>query len=234
MPIGCMVNSGAVLFGGLLGGVIGKRIAPNITEALNWTMGVISLILGISLAVTAQSISAVALALIAGTIIGELLGIERGVLFAAKWAQRKFFRTQNKMGEEETSLLVGALVLFCASGTGIFGALREGASGDASILILKATLDFFTAMIFAAKIGVLVSGIAIPQFAIFMLLFCGANLIMPFIADTQLLDFKACGGAITLCIGLKILELKPMRVANLLPAFVFVIPMSALWEFLFL
>ena len=58
---------------------------------------------------------------------------------------------------------VAIIVLFCASGTGIFGAMREGMTGDPSILIAKSFLDFFTAMIFACSLGIAVSAISAPM-----------------------------------------------------------------------
>ena len=64
-----------------------------------------------------------------------------------------------------------AVVLFCSSGTGIYGSIISGISGDHSILIAKSFLDFFTAMIFACSLGMAVAAIAVPQLAIFLALF---------------------------------------------------------------
>ena len=78
------------------------------------------------------------------------------------------------MNEEEfLTQLVTIIVLFCASGTGIYGSLTAGMTGDNSILISKSILDFFTAAIFACNLGYVVSIISIPQFLIFFVLFIG-------------------------------------------------------------
>ena len=69
--------------------------------------------------------------------------------------------------EEYMSMLVTIIVLFCASGTGIYGALDSGMSGDHTILISKSILDFFTAMIFGGTLGMVIAVVAIPQCVIF-------------------------------------------------------------------
>lgn len=83
--------------------------------------------------------------------------------------------------------MVTATVLFCASGTGIYGSLDEGMSGDITILVSKSILDFFTAAIFAASLGYAVSIIAIPQFIIFFILFLLARFILPFTTPAMIL-----------------------------------------------
>lgn len=79
--------------------------------------------------------------------------------------------------EEFQSMLITVVVLFCASGTGIYGSIVSGMTGDHSILIEKSVLDFFTALIFACILGGVVSVIAFPQFVIFFILFLCARFI---------------------------------------------------------
>ena len=92
---------------------------------------------------------------------------------------------------QDTAGLVTAIVLFCASGTGIYGAIVSGISGDHSILIAKAILDFFTAMIFACSLGKVIALIALPQCLIFLALFLLSGVIMPLTAPVMINDFKA-------------------------------------------
>lgn len=96
--------------------------------------------------------------------------------------------------DEFYAQLLTVIVLFCASGTGIYGSLESGMTGDASILISKSILDFFTAMIFSCSLGYIVSMIAIPQFIVFFLLFVSAGFILPLTTKAMIGDFKACGG----------------------------------------
>ena len=88
--------------------------------------------------------------------------------------------------------------------------------------------DFFTAIIFGTTAGYLVGFIAVPQFAVGILLFGGASYILPLVTDTMLANFKACGGIITLAVGLKIAGIKRTKVLNILPAIAIIFPLSCL------
>ena len=106
------------------------------------------------------------------------------------------------------------IILFCFSGTGIFGAMNSAMTGDHSILYAKAIMDFFTAIIFGTTAGYLVGFVAVPQFVVGLLLFSGATYILPMVTDTMLNNFKACGGMITLAVGLKIAGIKYSRAVS--------------------
>lgn len=125
-------------------------------------------------------------------------------------------------------------VLFCCSGTGWYGVLNEGFTGDSSILVTKAILDFFTAIIFAAVLGRLVSYIAAPQLLIYIILFSISRLVVPFVTDTMIADFSAVGGIVELATGMRIAGIKKdTKVINIIPAMILIFPISALWTLLF-
>ena len=128
--------------------------------------------------------------------------------------------------------LVVVLVLFCASGSGIFGSLTEGMTGDATILLTKSVLDLFTAMIFAASLGPVVAAVCLPQLLIFLLLFFSATFLMPLTTPDMLMDFSACGGLLLMATGFRIAGIRFFPIANMLPALVLVMPVSWLWRML--
>ena len=127
------------------------------------------------------------------------------------------------------SLLITAIVLFCASGTGIYGSIISGMSGDHTILIAKSVLDLFTALIFACTLGLVTSLIAVPQCLIFLLLFFLARLLFPLTTPTMINDFKACGGVILLATGFRIMKVKDFPIADMIPAMILIWPISWLW-----
>lgn len=131
--------------------------------------------------------------------------------------------------DEFMSTLITVIVLFCASGTGIYGSLDSGMTGDSSVLIAKSILDFFTAAIFACNLGFVVSVIAIPQFIIFFLLFLLAKFIFPLTTPDMILDFKACGGILMLATGFRMIKVKMFPVADMIPAMVLIMPFSWMW-----
>ena len=233
MPIGIIVNSLSVLIGGLIGVLIGKKMSDKLKVSLTLMLGVCGMALGITLIVKVQNLAPVILSIAIGTAIGELTDIEGKLQSVAVKLHSKLQKGKSAMDERAISNFLTVLILFCASCTGIFGALNESLTGDHSVLIIKAILDFCTAMIFATTVGYLIALISIPQFVIGMVLFSLASFIMPYVNDIMIADFKACGGIITFAVGFRVLELKQIRVTNALPALLVVMPLSYLWTRLF-
>lgn len=235
MPIGVIVNASSVLLGGIFGGFFGNKLSEDFKEKLNMIFGACSMGMGIFSIAPMKNMPSVIFAIILGTIVG--LAIHLGKIFnkGALLMQRPITRmipTENLSisKDEFMSLMVTATVLFCASGTGIYGSLDEGMSGDITILVSKSILDFFTAAIFAASLGYAVSIIAIPQFIIFVILFLLARFILPFTSPSMISDFKACGGFLMLATGFRMVKLKMFPIAEMIPAMILVMPLSWLWS----
>jgi len=176
----------------------------------------------------------VILALLLGTLIGELCHLETGVQRLAGHAKgfiERFAKPADSSLTQDQFLerFVAIMVLFCASSAGIFGAMNEGMTGDPSLLIVKSILDLFTAAIFATALGYSVAALAIPQFCIQGSLFFLAVKILPLTSPAMIADFSACGGLILVATGFRIAEIKNFAVANMLPALFLVMPISALW-----
>lgn len=219
MPYGVIVNCGAVLLGGFIGAFLKSHFSEKLKEALPNVFGLSAITMGITLITKMESLSAVILAMIIGTVIGELLMLEERLLHGLKGLEAKL---PFSLDENQLDVLISMIILFCFSGTGIFGAMNSAMTGDHSILYAKAIMDFFTAIIFGTTAGYLVGFVAVPQFVVGLLLFSGATYILPMVTDTMLNNFKACGGMITLAVGLKIAGIKYSRVLNMLPALVLV------------
>ena len=154
------------------------------------------------------------------------------VLFlASSLKAQTFVKADNERGSEADFIetLVTCIVLFCASGTGIYGSIVSGMTGDHSILIAKSILDLFTAFIFACTLGMVVSIVAVPQFLFFLLLFLLAGWIFPLTNETMIEDFKACGGFIMLATGFRMIKVKMFPIADMILAMIIVMPISSLW-----
>ncbi|MBR3342671.1 MAG: DUF554 domain-containing protein [Solobacterium sp.] len=224
MPIGIIVNCLAVAIGGLIGSSASDLLSDQIKQNLNMIFGLASMGMGVSSIVLMQNMPAVILALVTGTLLGLSLGLGDAITRAAAGMQ-KLFHAEGGSSDQ----LVTVIVLFCASGTGIYGSIVSGMSGDHSILIAKSILDFFTAMIFACSLKKTVSLIAVPQFIIMMILFVLAGYIMPLTTPVMINDFKACGGFVMIASGFRILQLKMFPTADMIPAMILVMPLSFLW-----
>ena len=225
MPIGVLCNVLAVAAGGLIGAVGGKKLPEEMKQKLNLIFGICSMGIGVSSIVLMQNLPAVVLALIVGTITGIAVHLGKRM----ESAGRKMAALIPGNGGADNGLLVTAIVLFCASGTGIYGSIVSGMSGDHSILIAKSILDFFTAMIFACSLGMVASLVAIPQAIIFLLLFFCAKWLFPLTTPAMINDFKACGGLIMLATGFRIAKIHDFPIADMIPAMILVWPISYAW-----
>ena len=235
MPVGVLVNSAAVLTGGLIGGAVGSRVPERIKKSMVLAFGVAASALGITLILKYHSIPVAVLAFVIGTIIGEFLNIEKRVASLCGFVQKKLTKSDdaNDGKDDFMSQFLSVLALFCFSGTGIFGAMNEGMTGDSTVMITKGILDFFTAIIFASSFGYMVALISVPQCAIFCGLFYCASFIIPLTTPEMLGDFSAVGGITALAIGLRIAGIKQFNVLNMLPSFVVIFPLSYVWSLIF-
>jgi uncharacterized membrane protein YqgA involved in biofilm formation len=234
MPIGVIINALSIACGGIVGSLVGKKLTPQFKANLTLIFGVCSMGMGVSSIGLMKYMPAVIFAIVIGTGLGLALNLGKLINKGAVQMQKpiaKLFRKQNSdlSQEEFISTLVTIIVLFCASGTGIYGSLDSGMTGDSSILISKSILDFFTAAIFACNLGLVVSIVAIPQFIIFLLLFLGAKFIFPLTTPEMIFDFKACGGFLMLATGFRMVKLKEFPIADMIPAMVLVMPLSWVW-----
>lgn len=232
--LGPWINSAALLVGGVAGTLLSGRIPKRVRDAMPLSCGIISAGIGTVMVNKVHTIPAVALAMLAGAFIGEVLFLERGLELAIGWLQaraKRFVPSFEDEGRTQNFVLkyVSILVLFCVSGMGIFGSMREGMTGDASILLTKAVLDLFTALIFSADMGFLVVLIAIPQILIQATLFFSAHLLIPIMTPVLQADFSACGGIIMLATGMRICGIKIFPIVNMLPSLLLIMPISALW-----
>jgi len=234
MPIGVIINSCSVLFGGIAGSLLGHKLSSEFKAEIHLIFAICSMGMGISSIGLMQNMPAVIFALIMGTAIGLLCHLGEWIHRGAALMQKpiaKIFRNQNTDLSEAEFLnqLVTIIVLFCASGTGIYGTLTAGMTGDNSILISKSILDFFTAALFACHLGYVVSVICVPQFIIFFILFLCAGFIFPLTSFEMIQDFKACGGFLMLATGFRIMNVKNFPIADMIPAMIIVMPLSYLW-----
>lgn len=234
MPVGVIINALSVVIGGILGTVAGHKLSPKFKADLTMIFGLCSMGMGISTIANMENMPAVIFSMVIGTGIGLAIHLGDKINTAAGGMQRfigRFVKNNNTaLSEEEfMNTLVTIIVLFCASGTGIYGSIVAGMSGDNSVLISKSILDLFTAAIFACNLGLVVSLVAVPQFIIFVILFYGAVVIFPLTTPAMINDFKACGGFLIFATGFRMVKIKNFPIADMIPAMILVMPLSYIW-----
>lgn len=234
MPTGIIINVLSVIFGGIVGGLLGEKLSEKFKTEINLIFGACSMAMGIYAIAPMKYMPAVIFSVVIGTGIGLAIHLGEKINKGAMLMQRPIAKLipneKMTMSQEEfINTLVTVIVLFCASGTGIYGSLDSGMTGDSSVLIAKSILDFFTAAIFACNLGYVVSVIAIPQFIIFFALFLMAKFIFPLTTPAMILDFKACGGLLMLATGFRMIKVKMFLTADMIPSMILIMPISWTW-----
>lgn len=234
MPTGVLINTISIFLGGIIGARLKDSISHDFKMKMNLVLGVCSMGMGIQSITLMENMSAVIFAILIGTAIGLACHLGEWIRKGAICMQKpiaKLFPVQDNIDEADfLQQLVTIIVLFCASGTGIYGSLTAGMTQDNTILISKSVLDFFTAAIFACNLGYVVSVISIPQFLIFYVLFLFAGFLCQITTPTMINDFKACGGFLMLATGFRMMKLKDVPTADMIPAMLLIMPFSYLWS----
>lgn len=216
-----------MLLGGLLGTALGKILPQGLKDNLPTLFGFCSIAIGINSIIKASGMTAVVLAILVGFTIGHGLHLEQ-------WTSKffhKLVRTLHLGGESiDMEFYITAVALFCCSGFGWYSTLTEGITGDPFLLMSKAVLDGFTAMIFASTLGAAICAIPLPQVVILLLVFGTGRLLAGVLSPTMFADLSACGGILTMAAGFRVSKIKSVPLVDLMPALILVMPFSALWS----
>ncbi len=223
--IGTLINFVAVMFGGLLGLLVGGHLPERVKTIVVAAIGLITIVLGVSQAIKTENPLIPLLALVIGAVIGEFMDIDGGMNALGDWLRRRFDRGG---GEQNFTLaFVLASLQFCVGPLTILGAINDGLSGNFSLLAIKAVLDGFSAIVFASSFGVgtLFAGatILVVQGGISLL----AGVVKPLLvsepqlsmaAQPRVIELAAVGGVILIGLAFNVLAIKRIKVANMLPA----------------
>lgn len=216
---GTFVNTGAVVAGSLLGVIIGKRLPERIKHIVMQALGLSVILIGLQMAFSGTRPLLVIGSLLLGAVTGELLDIENRVAAVGEWLKRRF------RSESSTFVqgFVTASVLYCTGAMVIVGSIRDGTVGDPSILYVKSLLDGVASIAFASSLGLGVAFSALSVFVVQGAITLLASKLL-FLQDPGVIEaVTATGGLLILGIGINILEIKSIRVGNLVPALVYAI-----------
>ena len=218
---GTLINIITVILGGTLGTFLGARLPDKIRETIMHGLGLLTLVIGLQMALTTRNVLIVLASILFGGIIGEMLGIQNGLDALGRNLERRFARG----GEEGTFTrgFVTASLVFCIGPLAILGSIQDGLLGDYNLLAIKSTLDGFAGLAFASTLGIGVAFAALTvlvyQGGISLLAILLGSAIGSVTRETPwVIEMSATGGVLILGIGLLLLDLKQVRIANLLPA----------------
>ena len=228
---GTIINTLAVILGGLAGHFFGRLLSDRHQASLKTTCGVSVLFIGIAGAmqgmltvnngvITSSQAMLVTVCLVSGTVIGEIIDIEGLFERFGEWLKLK---TGNAKDKEFVNAFVTASLTVCIGAMAIVGALQDGILGDWSILATKSVLDFIVIMVMTCSLGKGCGFSAIPVFLFEGLITVLATFIKPIITDLAMNYLSMIGSILIFCVGLNLVWGKKVRVANMLPAVIFAV-----------
>jgi uncharacterized membrane protein YqgA involved in biofilm formation len=214
---GTLINTAAVLVGGTAGTFLRSRFPERVRQMVMWGVGLISLVIGLQMSLSTRNILIVLGSLLAGGILGELIRLHEGLNRLGDTLQAKL--SADKDGSFSKGFVTASL-LFCVGPMTILGSIQDGLNGDYTLLATKSILDGFASLAFAASMGWGVSCAALTILIYQGGLTLGAGLVKTLLAEPMVVEMTATGGTLILAIGLNLLDLTAIRVANFLPALV--------------
>ncbi|MEE8174384.1 MAG: DUF554 domain-containing protein [Dehalococcoidia bacterium] len=227
---GIVINVAAVVAGGTLGTLLGEGLPSRIRHIIMHGVGLVTLAVGMSMAITTKNFVLVLVSIIIGGILGEWWRLEERLDGAGKWLETKASRFPFLARGEFTKGFVTASLVFCVGPMTVLGSIQDGLSGDYTLLAVKSVLDGFSSLAFAASMGMGATFAAITVLVCQGILTLGASLFQTILTDAMITEMTATGGVMILGIGLLLLEIKLVRVANFLPALAVIPLLVALWE----
>ncbi|MES5943422.1 MULTISPECIES: DUF554 family protein [unclassified Bacillus cereus group] len=215
--LGAVVNGICIIFGTLLGKLF-SRIPASMKGTIMHAIGLAVTVLGLQMALKSENFLVVILSLVIGTVIGEWLQLEEKLKLLGDWLE-------NKVGSKGKGSIsegfVTATLIFAIGAMGILGALDSGIRGNHDILFTKAIIDGFISIILTTTLGIGVVFSAIP-----VILYEGGiavfatqinSLVPKELMNQFIVEMTATGGIMIAAIGLNLLSVIKIKVANLLP-----------------
>lgn len=214
---GTIVNALSIIFGSIIGLFLTK-ISDSLKNTVLKGIGLTVTVLGIQMGVQTNNFLAVIISIVIGAILGEWIDLDNKFTHSGKWLDRKI---GGKAKGNIAQGFITASLLFVIGAMAVLGALDSGISGDHKILFTKAMIDGFTAVILTSTLGIGVLFSSIPVFLYQgIIALCATQInkfIPPHLLDLIVLELTATGGVMIMGIGLNMLEITKIKVANLLP-----------------
>ncbi len=216
--LGPVVNAVTIIICALIGIVVGRffkhGLPVRFEEIIKKALGLSVIYIGIAGALDNQKVMLLIFSMVFGSIIGELINIDKGMNFVGLWAERKL-----GFGEGNFSKgFVTASILYCTGSMAIVGAMNSGLQGNHEMLFAKSILDGAIGIVFASAMGIGVAFSAVPVLLYEGAIALGAGFIKDMLTPEIIREMSAVGSLLIAAIGFNFLEIREIKVANMIPA----------------
>lgn len=217
--IGTIVNTLAVIAGGTAGMLLNKSLHPRFKDIYFQATGLFTITIGITMVKDMQNVLLVVAAVAIGGLLGEWMHLENRLNNLSNFLKKRL-----KIGNEKfTEGLITSFILFCVGAMTIVGAIDEGVGRSSEVLLTKSLMDGFSSVLLASAYGVGVVFSSVPLFlfqgSITLLAMYAARFFSPEIIQ----GLSSVGGILLIGLGINILEIRKLRIVNLLPSLLLVV-----------
>ena len=224
--IGVLVNTIAIILGGLVGSIVKKGIPKHIANAIMGALGLCVLYIGITGILEGERTLAMICAMVIGTALGTLINIDGQINHLGNMLSNRL----KGVGNITQGFSAGS-ILFCIGAMAIVGSFNAGLKGDNEMLFTKSLLDMVSSVMLSVSYGI---GIAFSSISVFI--YQGAfvllaHLIQPFLSNEIINEITCTGSLIIVALSLNLLGITKIKVANMLPA-IFLVPFLCAVSFL--
>ena len=217
--IGTLINVGTIIVGSIIGVILHSRFKKRFTEIAFQAISIFTIFLGISMAFKSDAYLIIVLSLIAGSLLGEALKLEIWMDGLSEKLKAKLKSKDDKFSEG----LLTAFLLFCMGSMTILGAIEEGLGGKPNLLLTKAIMDGFASIALSSALGIGVIFSVIPLFIYQGGLTLITSVFGDYFSEIYINNLSSVGGILLIGLGIRILEIKQIRVLNMLPALLIIL-----------
>ena len=220
---GTMVNALLIIAGSLIGRLL-KGIPENMKQTVMYAIGIVVMVMGIQMGLESSNFVIIIICIVLGAVVGEWIDIDKWINKLGQSIEKKFGSKKQK--DSIAQGFVTSTLIFVIGAMGVLGALNSGLQNDHDLLISKGIIDGFTSIILSATLGIGVIfsavSVAIYQGTIALLATQITKLVPEAALEMFLQEMTAAGGIMIIGIGMNLIGLTKIRVANLLPSLIFV------------
>ncbi|MEN8224743.1 MAG: DUF554 domain-containing protein [Bacteroidota bacterium] len=222
--MGTLINVVAVIAGSLIGLLLNQKLPAKIIVIIFQVMGLFTLVLGVSMSLKTEHYLVVIGSLVSGAVIGEWIDLDKYMNLWSGRLKKKIRLKSDKFSDG----MITAFLLYCMGAMTILGAIEEGVEGTYDILLIKSLMDGISSIALSAGLGIGVIFSTIPLLVYQGGLTFFSSLIGERFTDVIINDLSATGGILLIGLGINILEIKHLKILNMIPALVIVVLLSYL------
>lgn len=230
--LGTLVNCGAVIVGSCVGMLIHSRLPEKMISIVFQGIGLFTLVIGISMSLSAENMILVLLSIAAGAVVGQVIDIDKQLRRFLEYVRRKTEKKNAETSATQTKFTEGfvtASMLYCIGSMSILGAIEDGMGEAPQLLFTKSVMDGISSVALASTFGMAILLSSIPLLVYQGAITIFAGFIMQYMTDPMIADLTATGGILLIGLGINILNIKSIQVTNMLPAIIIVVILSGFY-----